>query len=687
MWLPRTCCAVCLTAIALSAKPQDAGVQTAVGIAIEAAGNADETEAALDLLHETLQEYAQHPLNLNAATEDELLALPLFNSFLAYSLRQYIKDYGELKSPYELQYIHGFTPDLMQRLLPFVCVMPVQKPAPASLKTMLTQGRHEILLREKHIAETQQGYLPASDSLLSARPNARYAGGRAAFYGRWRYRYRDRLQLNLTADKDAGEEFLAGSNRQGFDFYSAHLQINNLGIVRQIVAGDFYAQFGQGLTLWQGLTMGKTPDAMSAARHGAGIKPYGGADENNFFRGAAILAKMGHLTLNGFVSFNRKDANANDSTGVFSTQYTSGLHNTAKTIHDKNALAEFAAGGNASYSFQKTRWGATALWHRYGSPLHSDPKPYQVFDLHRSSNFNISTDLHCYLGRVHLFGEAGISQNLAPAVIAGAAADIGAALQASIVYRRYAPDYQAAYGGAFAEGSKTANENGVYFVANVLPHPKLKTSFYVDVFSFPWLKYRAHAPSRGLDALAQVDYAASAACRMYLRARRTDREENLPNDLYPLKTTDNIEKTTLRYNIWGQLADGLTAQWRIEGAFYRAGRAAGERGVFAFQDLKYSLENPRIGLSARVAFFDTDGYNTRFYAYEDDVLYAFSFPACYGNGSRWYFNVHYAPLDFLDIWLRLSQTHYFDRSQTGSDLTLIDAPHRTEFKVQVRIKI
>jgi hypothetical protein len=688
MWLQRICCALFLIGAPLFAWSQDYTVQTSIESIIDELGDAEENaEASLDLLHEALQEYAQNPLNINTATDDELLALPVLNEFQVYSLREYLKLYGEMTTTYELQYVHGFTPELMQQLLPFVCALPAPKQESLSLKRMLTDGRHELLLREKHILEQQQGYLPASDSLLAARPNARYAGNKAALYGRYRYRYKDKLQWNVVADKDAGEDFFTGSNKAGFDFYSAHLQVSNIGIVQKLVVGDFYAQFGQGLALWQGMGMGKTSDAMTAARRGAGIKAYSGSDENNFFRGVAASVKIKKLTLNGFVSYNLKDADMSDSTGIFSTQYTTGLHNTAKTIHDKNAIAEVATGLNASYNFKKLRWGATAFWHRYNGELVRDPKPYQIFDLNRNSNFNISSDFRWYAGKFHVFGEAGISQNLAGAMLAGVAADIAQPVQLSLIYRNYAKDYQAVYANAFAKGSKTANESGVYFGTNVAPHAKVKVSFYIDVFSFPWLKYRAHAPGKGFDALLQLDYNAGNDCRMYLRAKYDTKEENVPNAAFPLKTTDDIEKTTLRYNIVYQPFDGMTAQSRIEGTLYKAGGGSYESGIMAFQDIMYKFENPQVGFSVRFAIFNTDTYNARFYAYEDDMLYAFSFPAYYGNGSRWYANVHYTLLERIDIYLRLAQTHYFDRAQTGSGLTLIDSPHRTEFKVQVRIKI
>jgi hypothetical protein len=686
MCLSKSCAALFLLLLSFVAVAQNVATQGLVGDIIEDLGSAEDPELALDLLHETLQDYAQNPININAATDEQLLALPLLSQFQVFALREYLKQYGAMQTPYELQYVHGFTPELMQKLLPFVTTKPVDTMEDISLKTMFTKGRHEILLREKHILEQQQGYLPATDSLLKIKPNARYSGSKIAMYGRYRYRYKDKLQINLTADKDAGEDFFTGSNPAGFDFYSAHLQMSRVGVFQTIIVGDFYAQFGQGIALWQGMAMNKTSDAMSAARHGTGIKAYSGSDENNFFRGVATSVKIRQLTLNSFISYNHKDANVDDSTATFSTQYSTGLHNTAKTIHDKNALGELAAGFNTFYHFSDIRWGATAFWHRYDGVWQRDPKPYQMFEMNANSNFNISSDIHWYAGKFHYFGEAGMSQNLAFAVLAGVSAEVASPLHFSLVYRNYAKNYQAVYANAFAAGSSTANESGIYFGTNLLLK-KVKTSFYVDVFRFPWLKYRANAPSKGFNALLQAEYTLSDFCTMMLRTKYDTREENVPNTAFPLKTIDDIEKISFRYNIVYQPIEGMTAQSRIEGALYKAGGSVYESGMMAFQDVKYKFERPQLAFSVRLALFNTDGYNTRFYAYEDDALYSFSFPAMYGNGSRWYFNVHYTLMERIDIWLRLAQTHYFDRTTISSGLTQINTPHRTEFKLQMRIKI
>mgnify|MGYP007042166935 CR=1 FL=1 len=47
-------------------------------------------------------------------------------------------------------------------------------------------------------------------------------------------------------------------------------------------------------------------------------------------------------------------------------------------------------------------------------------------------------------------------------------------------------------------------------------------------------------------------------------------------------------------------------------------------GILLYQDLVYSFKEIPLKLSARYAIFDTDNYDTRLYAYENDLLYVFS---------------------------------------------------------------
>jgi hypothetical protein len=90
-------------------------------------------------------------------------------------------------------------------------------------------------------------------------------------------------------------------------------------------------------------------------------------------------------------------------------------------------------------------------------------------------------------------------------------------------------------------------------------------------------------------------------------------------------------------------------------------------------------------LTLRYALFDTDGFDTRIYALESDVLYAFSFPAYFEKGSRFYFLLKYDIGKHTELWLRYSNTLYVNRSNISEgSLNEISGPARNDIKFQLR---
>jgi hypothetical protein len=94
-----------------------------------------------------------------------------------------------------------------------------------------------------------------------------------------------------------------------------------------------------------------------------------------------------------------------------------------------------------------------------------------------------------------------------------------------------------------------------------------------------------------------------------------------------------------------------------------------------------------LSFSTRLAYFDTESFNARIYAFENDVLYAFSFPAYYYRGMRMYANIRWDITRSISVWLRVSNLFYHDRDEIGSGMELIDAKNRTDIKAQVRFRI
>ena len=88
----------------------------------------------------------------------------------------------------------------------------------------------------------------------------------------------------------------------------------------------------------------------------------------------------------------------------------------------------------------------------------------------------------------------------------------------------------------------------------------------------------------------------------------------------------------------------------------------------------------------RLMYFETDDYNSRLYAYENDVLYSFSIPVFYDKGYRYYVNLNYDLGKKLTLWARWAQFIYTERETVGSGLDEIPKNRRSEVKLQLMYK-
>ena len=88
-----------------------------------------------------------------------------------------------------------------------------------------------------------------------------------------------------------------------------------------------------------------------------------------------------------------------------------------------------------------------------------------------------------------------------------------------------------------------------------------------------------------------------------------------------------------------------------------------------------------------MAIFEADDFENRQYAYERNVLYAFSIPAYIGTGIRQYALLQYKMNQRFTFWLRYSRFIYNDRDSVGSGLEQSDGNTRSQMTFQTRIKL
>ena len=103
------------------------------------------------------------------------------------------------------------------------------------------------------------------------------------------------------------------------------------------------------------------------------------------------------------------------------------------------------------------------------------------------------------------------------------------------------------------------------------------------------------------------------------------------------------------------------------------------------QTIDYRLH--RLILSTHLAYFHTDNYDSRLYAYERNLRYAFSFPAYFGHGFHGSLYGSYTVNRHLSLTAKLTTTHYFDRSTIGTGLQQIDSSTQTDLDLQMSWKL
>ena len=173
---------------------------------------------------------------------------------------------------------------------------------------------------------------------------------------------------------------------------------------------------------------------------------------------------------------------------------------------------------------------------------------------------------------------------------------------------------------------------------------------------------------------------------MYARYRFELKKKNQANNDTPIDYLVNETRQSLRFNAKYAVSPSVTLATRIEWSNYKIGTSKAENGFVIYQDMNFKLMRFPVSFNARLAIFKTSSYNTRIYTYENDVLYSFSIPAYYGNGMRYYLTVRYAATRNIDFWVRFSQTQMFDSKTIATGLDLIDANHKSEIKVQMRLR-
>lgn len=648
------------------------------------------TDQSARQLSEQFTALANHPLKLNQASATELSFLPGLSSGQAHRIVRYRTKHGPFEEMTELQALDGITSATLRSIRPFLTVASSSSTAAnrvfPSLQTITSNLELDVIQRFTRRLDLGRGYR-----------EGRFLGPPGRLTSRLRLNYKRRLQLALTLDKDPGEpvRWAPSTNTYGFDHVTGSLALQDFGIVKTLVLGDFSAQFGQGVAMWQGIRFGKGRDPVSPVlRSGRGISPYKSASERGFFRGVGVtLALPENVVLTGFASRRLRDASLDSSdvraptSGPVPARTLSGggRHRTPSELARKDTFGETTIGGAVEYRTPSLHVGLNGYWGQFDRPLRPGDEAYRRFRVSGWQTSMVSMYSTAYWGDYVLFGEVARSAEGVLGGVAGAALDEGETVRAVLLGRYYPARLSPFYGNAFGESSGAQNEVGVYMGVQIRVAEDWRVGAYFDQYRFPWLRFNVPRPSTGWETRAVLEYTPRPWLSTYLQLRAQSEEEGAEQSGPGGRVLEGVQRERRYSGRWHTeyvFSDALTLRTRLEVSLHSTPEQT-SNGIFLSQGLRLT-PTPSLQIDARVAFFDTEGYPARIYAYEHDLLYSFSVPVFFDQGRRSYILAEYELASSLTLEFKYEVTRYTNRSTIGSGLNQVDGRRRREVRAQVR---
>lgn len=638
----------------------------------------------------TLLQLAVAPVNINTAGFDSLKMLFLLSDSQIDQILTFRKKYGSFIHVNELLWVTGISKKDVENISPFITLGEVVRKE--RLKTVQKRMKQEALARVRTSLPRQEGYkIYTPDDFekkkdYDRKRSSRFQGPDLGTLVKYKLKYGNHIQTGITLENDPGEDYFTRYQKTGFDFLSAHLAVSTEHRMRQLILGDYRIQWGQGLVAWGGFASGKSDMAVGNEKSGKGLAPYTSADENNYLRGIAVSWGIwNNLTADLFFSRKRTDANVtradtlSDEDFLTVSLYESGYHRSHSECLKKHVLKEQTMGMSLRWNTSVFKCGINTLYYDFSPALIRGDRIYQQYNDTGAERWLLSLDYKTSWKGVYLFGETAGSDAGAWATVDGIRTSLSW-MSACVLYRRYDKKYISRYASGFGEYSNTSNEEGVYCGIDLNPLKNLKWNLYYDWFHFFSPRYGATLPGKGWEVLAQAGYQ-HKNWEHILRYKHEVRPEDF-------KGGGAVRRSKSEYRYQCNCAINKQWEWRVRFSMSQYRKAEKrEKGYMVYQDVVYAPRKMHFKMQYRMAWFRTDSYQSRIYAYENNVLYGYSFPAFMGKGYRTYLNLNWKPVNRLTCYLKAGFVIYPEQETISSGVTKVEGNKLYDLSVQFRFAI
>jgi len=640
--------------------------------------NAEISENIQDYgIYERMDYLKNHKIDINKATKEEFSEIPFLNINQINDIIDYREKNGNFVSLYELQAIKSISSDLVLQLIPY---LKIEDNPPIELINK-KEFDNDLFIYTSHSLKSNEPIITDKDTIDNSysflKPNT--------YHTRLRYmsNYKNIL-VNVSAENDAGESYFTNKNKT-FDFVSACVFYKSKKILKNLLVGDYYANLGQGLVLWNGFFPRYASYSSNIYRPHRVIRPYTSFDENNFLRGIAITLNFKKIDISIFNSIKKRDANIGkvDSTGKIlnvSSLINTGLHILPSEMKYEDVLTEKTTALNVHYNNKSYEFGINFLNTYYDIPLKKNDELYNYYCF-SGKKINVASIYYRYDRRFYyVFGEAAENINGGFATINGLCMFPASFCSFTTLYRYYSEKYYSPYSNAIGYNSFNNNEKGFYTGIEINPSSKLNISASADFMKIIWLKYQISQPDMPIITyLLNINYSLSNKTNMnfsYSYNNRFKDNNMIDNPIYDVIPEKNYK---IKYGIIHNSTENLILRTRIEYSSYFKNNSSD--GMMIYQDIIYKL-NKKASIENRICGFKTKDYNSRIYMYENNSLMSHSISFYYGNGLRYYLILKLFPINKLYLWLRYSITRYLDYTSPNDNTNT--ANNKSEISIYLK---
>ena len=496
---------------------------------------------------ERLCSYLDRPVRINESTSSFLRSCGLFSSYQIVSLLDYRTRHGDVLSYSELSSVDGFSEESVRLLSPFIS---------------LDGGDIDM--------NVSGGRRITSDIAVRTSVNS----ADEAVTGSYAFKYRGTFPGNLSMSVSASGKY------DDCPAPAGNLTWEPARIPVRILAGDFNARFGQGLALWNGMSMTGLSKITSFFRSSSGISSSWSFTGGAAHTGIAAEYSVSGMRLSAFLAFPGIKTVGIKETGMLPAVNIGwyGRNMCVSVTH-----------------YLETAYGDTG-------------RSMYIQDMKTSADIAL-----CIRG-IDVFSELALDWvSMTPAALASVRFPACDAISVASHLRYYPASFNSCRSAAPRSVSKCSNEYGVSLCCDYSPSSgRFTGSLSVDTAYLPVSK-ADDAESIHIKVTADSEIALSEC--LTLKMRISER----------VRTWGRRFRTDARADLkWSLSRFSLTGRLNVLNCV--------ETGFLGYLEGGYKTD--RLSVYIRQLFFVIDNWDDRIYAYERDAPGNFSVPAFYGRGMN-----------------------------------------------------